>query len=73
MRVDQRDERCVMVNVDPQTSERDPGVLRAIAQQREACLGVYGSTVAPGPVRVGDRVAAGGGLSAARVVAGAPT
>jgi hypothetical protein len=36
-----------MVNVDPVTTERDPGVLRVIAQQREACLGVHGSTVAP--------------------------
>jgi uncharacterized protein YcbX len=56
MRVDQRDERCVMVNVDPVTSKRDAGILRAIAQGREACLGVYGSTVSPGRVAVGDAV-----------------
>ena len=56
MRVDQRDSRCVMVNVDPQTTERDPAVLRAIAQERESCMGVYGSTVEPGRVAVGDAV-----------------
>jgi uncharacterized protein len=56
MRVDQRDQRCVMVNVDPVTLERDPAVLRAIARQRDACLGVYGSTVTPGRVAVGDPV-----------------
>jgi uncharacterized protein YcbX len=56
LRVDQRDARCVMVNVDPQTTERDPAVLRAIARHREACLGVYGTTVAPGRVAVGDAV-----------------
>jgi uncharacterized protein YcbX len=56
MRVDQRDKRCVMVNVDPDTSERDPAVLRMIAQRREAFLGVYGSTVTPGRVAVGDPV-----------------
>ena len=56
MRVDQRDKRCVMVNVDPDTTERDPAILRAIARERQACLGVYGSTVRPGCVAVGDAV-----------------
>jgi len=56
LRVDQRDERCVMVNVDPATTERDPAILRAIARDRQACLGVYGSTVEPGRVAVGDPV-----------------
>jgi uncharacterized protein len=56
MRVDQRDKRCVMVNVDPATTERDPRVLRAIAGERQARLGVYGATVQPGRVAVGDPV-----------------
>ena len=56
MRVDKRDKRCVMVNVDPLTIERDPAILRTIAQEREACLGVYGSTVQPGRVALGDPV-----------------
>jgi len=56
MRVDQRDKRCVMVNVHPETTERDPAILRAIARERQACLGVYGSTVQPGRVTVGDPV-----------------
>lgn len=56
MRVDRRDERCAIVTVDPETSERDPSFLRAIAQQRQACLGVYGSPVQPGRVAVGDAV-----------------
>jgi uncharacterized protein YcbX len=56
LRVDKRDQRCVMVNVDPVTSRGDPAVLRAIARQRDACLGVYGSTVQPGRVEVGDQV-----------------
>jgi uncharacterized protein YcbX len=56
MRVDQRDPRCVVVNVDPDTSERDPAVLRAIAQSRDSCIGVYGTTVDPGRVAVGDPV-----------------
>ncbi len=56
MRVDQRDARCMMINVDPATGERDPSVLRAVARDRAAQLGVYGSTVRPGVVRLGDEV-----------------
>ena len=56
MRVDRRDERCVLVNVDPATTERDPNILRAIARERDACLGVYGTTVTPGRVAVDDAV-----------------
>jgi uncharacterized protein YcbX len=56
MRVDQRDERCVIVNVDPETAERDPSILRAIAQGRESRFGVYGSVVEPGRIAVGDPV-----------------
>jgi uncharacterized protein len=56
IRVDQRDKRCVMVDVDPETSRRRPGVLRTIARRRSACLGVYGTTVTPGRIRVGDPV-----------------
>src|SRR3954454_22386361 len=56
MRVDQRDSRCVIVNVDPETSERDARVLRTIARERGSCTGVYGSTVEPGRVAVGDQV-----------------
>jgi len=57
MRVDQRDSRCVMVNVDPVTAQRNPAVLRTIARDRQACLGVYGATVEPGHVSLGDPVA----------------
>ncbi len=56
MRADQRDRRCVMVNIDPTTDERDPRVLRAIARQRQNCLGIYGATVKPGRIAVGDAV-----------------
>jgi uncharacterized protein len=56
LRVDQRDQRCVMVTVDPVTLHRDPAILRAIARERDARLGVYGSTVEPGRVAVGDLV-----------------
>ena len=56
MRIDKRDSRCVLVNVDPVTTKRDPAILRAIARERATCLGVYGSTVQPGRIAVGDPV-----------------
>jgi uncharacterized protein YcbX len=56
MRVDKRDQRCVMVNVDPSSGARDPAVLRAISRERQTCLGVYGSIATPGVIAVGDAV-----------------
>jgi len=56
MRADKRDQRCVMVTIDPVTLRRDPAILRAIARERDNQLGVYGTTVEPGRVAVGDPV-----------------
>jgi len=56
MRVDKRDGRCAVITIDPATSQREPSVLRAVVQQRQGCLGVYGSTVEPGRVAVNDDV-----------------
>jgi uncharacterized protein YcbX len=56
IRVDKRDGRCVVIDVDPVSTERNPAVLRAVARDREGCLGVYGSTVRPGRVSIGDAV-----------------
>lgn len=58
MRIDKRDKRCVMINVDPGDSSRDPAVLRAVARERQSCLGVYGSIVQPGTIAIGDAVVA---------------
>ena len=57
MRVDQRDPRCVVINVDPVSATRDAAILRTLARERDACIGVYGSTVRPGRVALGDPVA----------------
>lgn len=56
MRVDKRDKRCVMINVDPFTTDRDPAILRSVAQERDARFGVYGTPAQPGRVNVGDTV-----------------
>jgi uncharacterized protein YcbX len=56
MRIDKRDGRCAVITIDPETTERQPEVLRVVARDRDGCLGVYGSTVEPGSLRVGDSV-----------------
>ena len=56
MRVDKRDSRCVVITIDPETGESNPAVLRAVADERQGCLGVYGSTVEPGRIAVSDAV-----------------
>jgi len=56
MRVDKRDGRCLVITIDPETLERSPAILRAVATDRQGCLGVYGSTVEPGNVALNDSV-----------------
>jgi hypothetical protein len=58
VRLDRRDERCMVINFDHRTAARNPAVLRAVARHREVCLGVYGTVETPGRVRVGDPVQA---------------
>jgi uncharacterized protein YcbX len=56
MRVDKRDGRCVVITIDPATTQRNPDILRSVARDRQGCLGVYGSTVTPGRIAVNDAV-----------------
>lgn len=56
MRVDKRDGRCVVITIDPASSERNPAILRAVARDRQGCLGIYASTVQPGCAAVNDLV-----------------
>jgi uncharacterized protein len=56
MRVDKRDGRCAVITIDPETTERNAAILRAVARDRQGCLGVYGSTVQPGRIAVNDSV-----------------
>jgi len=51
-----RDERCAMVNIDPETGERDARVMKTIVRLNRNTAGVYATVVRTGAVRVGDRV-----------------
>lgn len=54
--VTMRDERCVMVNLDPDTSEKDARVMKAVVRLNENYAGVYATVVQTGTIRVGGRV-----------------
>lgn len=56
MRVDKRDGRCVVITIDPETGVRNPAVLRTVVDDRQGCLGVYGTVVEPGGIHIGDPV-----------------
>ena len=56
VRMDRRDSRCIIVNVDPARGLPDSHLLKVIGTTRDACAGVYGTTVRPGLIRVGDPV-----------------
>jgi uncharacterized protein YcbX len=54
--VTMRDERCVMVNLDPDTAEADAEVMKAVICMNENYAGVYGTVVRTGELRVGQVV-----------------
>jgi uncharacterized protein YcbX len=47
-------ERCVAVTYHPRGEPSDPRILRFLAQEREALLGIYCDVVQPGVTAVGD-------------------
>jgi uncharacterized protein YcbX len=49
-------ERCVAITYDPAGGKADPRILRYVAQQRDAVLGIYCDVLQPGTVRPGDTV-----------------
>jgi uncharacterized protein len=51
-----RDERCAMVNYDPDSARPDPQLLKTIVQERANLLGVYGTTIRRGRLAVGQPI-----------------
>ena len=52
----ERDPRCKMISLDPDTGEHDPEVLRKVAQAHEAFAGVYCAVLVEGVLSAGDAV-----------------
>jgi hypothetical protein len=55
-----KDERCVMVNFDPDTAERDSNVMKTVVRLNQNYAGVYATVVSAGELRVGQVVTIGG-------------
>lgn len=50
----ERDPRCKMISLDPETGEHNPEILRDVAQAHDACAGVYCAVLVEGVVSTGD-------------------
>jgi uncharacterized protein YcbX len=56
VRVLERDARCVMITLDPDTTEKTPEILKKVAQAHEGMAGVYGAVMVEGMLHKGDPV-----------------
>ena len=54
LEIAERDTRCMMITVHPDTLGKTPALLKQVVQQHEGTAGVYASVVTPGRVRKGD-------------------
>jgi hypothetical protein len=52
----QRDARCMMITLDPETADKTPAILKAVAQAHQGMAGVYGAVLVEGMLRKGDPV-----------------
>jgi uncharacterized protein YcbX len=52
----QRDGRCMMITLDPDTAEKTPAILKVVAQAHEGMAGVYAAVLTQGIVRCDDSV-----------------
>ena len=54
--VTMRDERCSMVNLDPDSASAAPEMLKAVVRVNQNKAGIYGALIRTGRVAVGQRV-----------------
>src|SRR5438552_3780929 len=52
----ERDPRCVMVTLDPDTGEKTPTILKKVAQAHDGMAGVYGAVMVEGMLHKGDSI-----------------
>jgi MOSC domain-containing protein len=52
----ERDPRCMMITLDPDTAEKSPAILKAVAQAHGGMAGVYGAVLVEGMMHKGDQV-----------------
>jgi uncharacterized protein YcbX len=52
----ERDPRCMMITLDPDSGEKTPAILKKVAQAHDGMAGVYGAVMVEGMLRKGDPV-----------------
>ena len=52
----ERDSRCMMITLDPDTGEKSPAILKKVAQAHAGMAGVYGAVMVEGMLHKGDSV-----------------
>ena len=52
----ERDSRCMIITLDPDTGEQTPAILKKVAQAHEGMAGVYGAVLVEGMLHKGDQV-----------------
>jgi len=55
--VTERDPRCKMITIDPNTAKANPEIMRRVARAHDGKAGVYGAVLVEGTVRPGDQIA----------------
>jgi uncharacterized protein YcbX len=56
VRILERDARCMMITIDPDTGEKTPEILKKVAQAHDGMAGVYGAVMVEGMLHRGDPV-----------------
>ncbi|MEO0349557.1 MAG: MOSC N-terminal beta barrel domain-containing protein [Cyanobacteria bacterium P01_A01_bin.15] len=52
----ERDPRCKMITLDPDTSEANPEIIKHVSKAHEGFAGVYGAVLVEGVVKAGDSI-----------------
>ena len=56
LHVQLRDERCAMLNLDPDTAQSSPQVMKTVVKLNDNYAGVYATVIRRGTIAVGQRV-----------------
>ena len=54
--VTDRDTRCKMITLDPDTAQSNAEVMRVVARDHDGKVGVYGAVLVEGTIRAGDEI-----------------
>ena len=48
--------RCIIINIDPETAEKDPSVLKTVSKLHDVKFGIYGDVRSCGIVETGNTI-----------------